>query len=118
MTAAGGLLFKSQGFDFSAIYKQTGRQYLNSPPANNDPTFTTDLAAYLSPINQIQAYGVLDLSATYRIDKYSTVQANGYNITNATPLLTNGSTGSPFDKTLLISQAPGSFLVTYTRKLF
>jgi iron complex outermembrane receptor protein len=118
MTAAGGLLFKSQGFDFSAIYKQTGRQYLNSPPQNNDPAFVTDLAAYLNPINQIAAYGTLDLSATYRIDKYSTVQANGYNITNVTPLLTNGSTGTPFDKTLLISQAPASFLITYTRKLF
>lgn len=118
MTAAGGLLFKSQTFDFSAIFKQLGRQYLNSPPANNDATFASDLAAYLNPINQIQPYGTLDLSATWRIDKYSTVQANGYNVTSVTPLLTNGSTGTPFDKTLLISQAPASFLITYTRKLF
>ncbi len=117
-TAAGGLLYKSQKLDFSAIYKFTGFQYLNSPPARNDAHLAADLAAYDNPLNEIQGYGTLDLSATWHPSARDTLQVNGYNVLGATPLLTNGSTGLPTDATLLIRQAPASFLVTYKRKVY
>ena len=116
-TAAAGLLYKSQRFDASAILKMSGRQYLNSPPANNDATLAADLAAYNAPINMIPNYATLDLNGTFRISRYDTLQVNIYNVTNVTPLITNGSPGLT-STSLLISQVPASFLVTYKRKLF
>jgi iron complex outermembrane receptor protein len=117
-TAAIGLLFKSQKLDASAIYKISGQQHLNSPPAYNDPTLTADLAAWNNPANIINTYGLLDLSGTWHIDNLDTLQLNVYNALSATPLLTNAGTGAITDKTLLTSQTPASFLVTYRRKLF
>jgi iron complex outermembrane receptor protein len=117
-TAAAGILFKEQKFDWSAIYKLSGVQHLNSPPAYHDPTLVADLAAYNSSLNMIPRYGLLDLNGTWRVDANDTLQLNVYNVLSATPLLTNASTGTPIDKTLLISQTPISFLVTYKRKLF
>jgi iron complex outermembrane recepter protein len=117
-TAAAGLLYKTRNLDWSAIYKMTGLQYLNTPPARDDANLASDLAAYNDPLNQIPRYGTLDLNVTWHVDANDTLQINGYNVLNATPLLTNGSTGSPTDTTLLISQAPASFLITFQRKLF
>jgi iron complex outermembrane receptor protein len=117
-TAAFGVLFKSQKLDASAIYKLSGVQHLNSPPAYNDPTLTADLAAWNNPANMIPKYGLLDLSSTWHIDNLDTLQLNVYNVLSSTPLLTNAGTGAITDKTLLISQTPASFLVTYKRKLF
>lgn len=116
-TGAFGVLYKSQHFDASAILKMSGRQYLNSPPAYNDAKLAADLAAYNAPINMIPNYATLDLNGTFRISGNDTLQVNIYNVTNVTPLITNGSPGLT-SKSLLISQVPASFLVTYKRKLF
>jgi iron complex outermembrane recepter protein len=117
-TSAFGLLYKSRKIDWSAIYKFIGHQYLNTPPARDDTSLVADLAAYNDPLNQLQPSGTLDFNVTWRIAANDTLQLNAYNILNATPLLSNGSTGSPTDPTLLINQAPASFLITYTRKVF
>jgi iron complex outermembrane receptor protein len=117
-TAALGFLYKSRKIDWSAIYKAIGMQYLNTPPARNDASFAADLAAYNNPLNQIPQSGTLDLNVTWHIDAIDTLQLNAYNVGSSIPLLTNGSTGVPTDKTLLISQAPASFLITFKRKLF
>jgi iron complex outermembrane receptor protein len=117
-TAAFGLLYKSRKVDWSAIYKFIGRQYLNAPPARNDTTLAADLAAYNNPLNMLSPSGTLDLNLTWRVSTNDKLQLNAYNVLNATPLLSNGSTGSPMNPTLLINQAPASFLITYTRKVF
>jgi iron complex outermembrane receptor protein len=117
-TAAGGLLYKSRKVDWSAIYKFIGHQYLNAPPARNDTTLVSDLAAYNNPLNMLSPSGTLDFNVTWHVSANDTLQLNAYNILSATPLLTNGSTGSPTDPTLLINQAPASFLITYKRKVF
>jgi len=117
-TAAAGVLFKSQKLDASAIYKLSGVQHLNAPPAYTDPTLAADLAAWNNPANMIPKYGLLDLSATWHVDNADTLQLNVYNVLSANPLLTNASSGAATDKTLLTSQTPASFLITYKRKLF
>lgn len=117
-TAAAGFLYKSRKVDWSVIYKIIGLQYLNSPPARNDPTYAADFAAYNSPLNLIPQNDTLDLNATWHIDAMDTLQLNAYNVASSNPLITNGSTGAPTDKTLLIRQAPASFLVTFKRKVF
>jgi iron complex outermembrane receptor protein len=116
-TSAAGLLYKSRKLDGSAILKFTGKQFLNTPPAQNDTKYVTDLASYLDPINQIPGYATLDVSLTWHLSPKDTLQINGYNLTNVSPLLTNGSTGFT-NSALLINQSPASVLLTYRRKLF
>jgi iron complex outermembrane receptor protein len=116
-TSAAGLLYKSRKLDGSAILKFTGKQFLNTPPAQTDTTYAADLASYLNGINQIPAYATLDVSLTFHMTPKDTLQINGYNLTNVSPLLSAGST-SLTSTALLINQSPASVLVTYRRKLF
>jgi iron complex outermembrane receptor protein len=116
-TAAAGILYKSRKLNGSLILKQTGKQFLNTPPATNDATYAADYAAYQNGLNQIPSYATLDLSLTYHVTPHDTLQINGYNLTSATPLLTPGVTGVS-SSALLINQVPASVLVTFRHSLF